>query len=78
MRILVGQFYRHYGLLQGPTVAVIGGAVFATTAGLSLAFGLIGPGFALVVTVVGYELFGHKHQTAAWRRLGATSAYEPE
>ena len=50
------------------TLLVIAASVAATAAGLSLTYGLIILMFAPVVTVIGYELLGHRHQAEALQR----------
>ncbi len=54
----------HYGLLLG-TAAVVALCVAAALAGLDMAACLIILMFAPMVTVVGYEMRGHRHQAEA-------------
>jgi low temperature requirement protein LtrA len=70
---MVGEFDRfHYWLLAG-TAAVIGIALFAASAGLSMPVCLIILALAPAVTVVGYEAVGHRHQSAALERNSEAS-----
>ena len=58
----------HLGLLVG-TVAVLVLAVLLAQAGVSMAWCLVVLALAPVVTVVGYETVGHRHQEAALSRM---------
>lgn len=62
---LVGQFDRlHIGLLLG-TAAVLASALLAAYAGVAMAVCLVIVMLAPVVTVIGYEWVGYRHQTQA-------------
>jgi low temperature requirement protein LtrA len=58
----------HLGLLVG-TVAVLVLAVLLAQAGVSMAWCLVVLALAPVVTVVGYETVGHRHQEAVLSRM---------
>jgi len=58
----------HIGLLIG-TAAVLVLAVVLAQAGVSMAWCLVVLALAPVVTVVGYETLGHRHQEAALTRM---------
>ena len=47
---------------------MIAASVIAAAAGLSLTYALIILMFAPIVTVIGYELLGHRHQAEALER----------
>ena len=68
---MLGRFDRfHIWLLLG-TAAVVALAVAAAMSGVDMALCLIVLMFAPVVTIVGYETVGHRHQAAALDRLAA-------
>ena len=50
------------------TLVVIAASVAAAAAGLNLAYALVILMFAPIVTVVGYEFLGHRHQAEALER----------
>jgi low temperature requirement protein LtrA len=58
----------HLGLMVG-TAAVLGLAVVLAEAGVSMAWCLVVLALAPVVTVVGYETLGHRHQEGVLARL---------
>lgn len=70
---LLGYFDRFHILLLGLTALVIGAAIAAATRGVEMAVCLVVLMLAPVVTVVGYELLGHKHQNEALAKIGASS-----
>lgn len=59
---------RFHLLLIAATLLVIAASVAAAAAGLNLTYALIILMFAPVVTVVGYEVLGHRHQADALQR----------
>jgi hypothetical protein len=62
----------HIGLLIS-TAAVLVLAVVLAESGVSMAWCLVVLAMAPVVTVVGYETLGHRHQEAALARMSASS-----
>jgi low temperature requirement protein LtrA len=59
---------RLHAWLIAATLVVIAASVAAPAAGLSLTYALIILMFAPIVTVIGYELLGHRHQAEALER----------
>jgi low temperature requirement protein LtrA len=59
---------RFHGVLIAATLLVIAASVAAAAAGLNLTHALIILMFAPVVTVIGYEILGHRHQAEALQR----------
>ena len=73
--LLVGGRDTFHALLMVLTAAVLAGAVALAAAGVSMAVCLLVIMLAPVVTVVGFEVFGHRHAAEALqRRLGVGSA----
>ena len=73
--LLVGGRDTFHALLMLLTAAVLAGAVALAAAGVSMAVCLLVIMLAPVVTVVGFEVFGHRHAAEALqRRLGVGSA----
>jgi low temperature requirement protein LtrA len=68
---LVRRFDPLHAWLLGGTVAVMVLAVIAALAGIDMAVCLVILMLAPVVTVVGYEVQGHRHQAAALVKQGA-------
>ena len=68
---LVRRFDPLHAWLLGGTVAVMALAVIAALAGIDMAVCLVILMLAPVVTVVGYEVQGHRHQAAALAKQGA-------
>ena len=69
--LLVGGRDSFHALLMALTAVVLAGAVSLAAAGVSMAVCLLVIMLAPVVTVVGFELFGHRHAAEALnRRLG--------
>ncbi|UDL87328.1 low temperature requirement protein A [Mesorhizobium sp. PAMC28654] len=62
---LVRRFDPFHIWLLGATAAVVALAVFAALAGVDMAVCLVILMFAPAVTVVGYEMLGHRHQAEA-------------
>ena len=70
--LLVGGRDKFHALLMALTAVVLGGAVALAAAGVSMAVCLLVLMLAPVVTVVGFEVFGHRHAAEALqRKLGA-------
>jgi low temperature requirement protein LtrA len=65
---LVREGDRFHILLIGGTLVVMAASVAAAAAGLNLTYALIILMFAPIVTVIGYETLGHRHQAEALRR----------
>jgi len=61
---MVGEFDRFHIWLIAGTAAVIAIAIFAASAGLSMPLCLVILSVAPAVTVIGYEIVGHRHQAA--------------
>jgi len=69
--LLVGGRDSFHAVLMALTAVVLAGAVSLAAAGVSMAVCLLVIMLAPVVTVVGFELFGHRHAAEALnRRLG--------
>ncbi len=69
--LLVGGWESFHALLMTLTAVVLAGAVALAGAGVSMAVCLLVIMLAPVVTVVGFELLGHRHaEEAIRRRLG--------
>jgi len=66
--LLVGGRDTFHALMMALTAAVLAGAVGLAAAGVSMAVCLLVIMGAPVVTVVGFELFGHRHATEALAR----------
>jgi low temperature requirement protein LtrA len=71
---LVRRFDLLHVWLLGGTAAVMALAVIAALGGVAMATCLVILMFAPVVTVVGYEIWGHRHQAAALAAEGAGSS----
>ena len=72
--LLVGGRDTFHALLMVLTAAVLAGAVALAAAGVSMAVCLLVIMLAPVVTVVGFEVFGHRHAAEALqRKLGVGS-----
>ena len=70
--LLVGGRDSFHALMMALTAVVLAGAVALAAAGLSMAVCLLVIMLAPVVTVAGFELFGHRHAAESLRRrLGA-------
>ncbi len=65
---MVGEFDKFHYWLLGATAVVIAGAVAAAAAGLSMPLCLVILSLAPAVTIIGYEIVGHRHQAAALGR----------
>lgn len=65
---LVQEGDRFHLLLIAGTLAVIAASIAAAAAGINLTYALIILMFAPIVTVIGYELLGHRHQAEALQR----------
>jgi low temperature requirement protein LtrA len=65
---LLQELDRFHLWLIAATLVVVAASVAAVYAGLSLSMALVILTFAPIVTVLGYELLGHKHQAEALRR----------
>jgi hypothetical protein len=65
----------HVWLLSG-TAAVVVLAIIAALAGLNMAVCLVILMLAPAVTVVGYEMRGHRHQAEALAKEGAATSIE--
>lgn len=73
--LLVGGRDSFHALLMALTAVVLAGAVALAAAGVSMAVCLVVIMLAPVVTVVGFEVFGHRHAAEALqRKLGTFSA----
>lgn len=69
--LLVGGRDSFHALMMALTAVVLAGAVWLAATGVSMAVCLLVIMLAPVVTVVGFELFGHRHAAEALaRRLG--------
>ncbi|MGV0993103.1 MAG: low temperature requirement protein A [Mycobacterium sp.] len=72
--LLVGERDSFHALMVALTAVVLAGAVALAAAGISMAVCLLVIMLAPVVTVVGFELFGHRHaMDVIRRRLGTES-----
>jgi low temperature requirement protein LtrA len=60
----------HIGLLMGTAIVVVGSVALAA-AGVAMPVCLVVLMFAPIVTVIGYELVGHRHMAQALQRLNA-------
>ena len=65
---LVGERDRFHAWLIAATLVVIAASIAAAAAGLNLTYALIILMFAPIVTVIGYEVLGHRHQAEALER----------
>lgn len=65
---LVQELDRFHLWLIGATLVVIGASVAAAAVGVNLTYALIILTCAPIVTVIGYELLGHRHQAEALQR----------
>jgi low temperature requirement protein LtrA len=65
---LVGERDRFHAWLIATTLVVIAASIAAAAAGLNLTYALIILMFAPIVTVIGYEVLGHRHQAEALER----------
>jgi low temperature requirement protein LtrA len=68
---LVRRFEALHVVLLTLTAAVIAGAIVAVANGADMAVGLVLLTLAPAVTVIGYEVIGHRHQAAALIRDGS-------
>ena len=71
--LLVGGRDRFHALLMALTAAVLCGAVALAAAGVSMAVCLLVIMLAPVVTVLGFEMFGHRHAAEALQRKLGTA-----
>lgn len=67
---MVGSFDRFHYLLLGATAIVIAVVIVAAASGLSMPLCLVILSLAPAVTVIGYEIVGHRHQAAALVKEG--------
>lgn len=65
---LVQEANRFHAWLVIATLVVMAASVAAAAAGVSLAYSLVILMFSPIVTVIGYELLGHRHQAEALQR----------